>query len=217
MPMIHCFLTSNGIVPEVKADFLAFLKKDPKGLKVAFIPTAADPEKDKSFVQYSIDQIEALGLVCTTVDLKGQTQATLKPILEKMDLIWVNGGNTFYLLDHIKKSGFDKLINPLLEKGKLYIGVSAGSCIACPDIEFVKWKELCDDDIIKSSDLTAFNFIQALIVPHYKPKNKSAAQQGANTTTLPVIALSDKQAIIVENKVWRIVGPGKPLIFSKKV
>lgn len=212
--MIRCFLTSNGIVPEVKKDFLSFLKKDSKGLKVAFIPTAADPEPDKSFVQSSFDQMDELGFDVTIIDLKGQTPKTLKPILENMDLIWVNGGNTFYLLDHIKRSGFGKLITPLLEKNKIYIGVSAGSCVACPDIEFVKWKELCDDDIIKSKDLTALNFIQALIVPHYKPSQKSAVQEGAKTTNIPVIALSDRQAIIVEDKDWKIVGTGKKSVFN---
>ncbi|WP_252346614.1 Type 1 glutamine amidotransferase-like domain-containing protein, partial [Listeria monocytogenes] len=40
----------------------------------------------------------------------------------KNDFIYVTGGNTFFLLQELKRTGADKLILEEIAKGKLYIG-----------------------------------------------------------------------------------------------
>ena len=45
------FLTSAGIVKDIRNEFLKLLGKDPKNCSVCFITIAADPEKDKGFVE----------------------------------------------------------------------------------------------------------------------------------------------------------------------
>lgn len=206
------FLSSAGIVPETKEDFLKMLSKDPGNLNVAFIPTAADPEKDKTFIQWSIDQIKEIGMRFFTVDLKVENKDTLYKKLNEADVIWINGGNTFYLLDQVRKSGFNQIIEKLLDEGKIYVGVSAGSYLACPNIESAKWKNISDPDIVGLKDLTALNLVKLFVVAHYEDQFKQDVENGSIATKLPVVALNDKQAIIVSGDELKIVGDKKNIL-----
>ena len=62
--------------------------------------------------------------------------------LDDYDIIYMMGGNTFYLLDTIRKYNFDKDIISFLEKGKLYIGSSAGSEILGNSVNNIQLKNI---------------------------------------------------------------------------
>ncbi len=200
-------LTSAGIVPEIRDNFLALLTKKPAENKVAFITTAAygesnNPtwmEKDRELLQScGIKQIEDL-------DLKDKTKKELKKILKDKDIIYLNGGNTFYLLYWVRKSGFDQVLPSFLEKGSLYVGVSAGSYIACPTIEQATWKHQ-DRNRIKITEFTALNLVPFLITAHFEEKYRSIVDQAAKGTQYPIIALTDKQAVLVKGKSITLIG-----------
>jgi len=210
--MRKLFLSSAGITPETKEEFLKLLEKNPKDITVAFIPTAADPEGDKTFVQWSINQINELGMKFFTVDLKEENKDTLYKKLSRADIIWINGGNTFYLLDRVRKSGFNQIIEKILDEGKMYVGVSAGSYLACSNIESAKWKHISDPDIVGLKDLTALNLVKLLVVTHYKDQYKQDVENGSKTTKLPVVALNDKQAIIVTGNNLKIIGDKENIV-----
>lgn len=206
--MKKLFLSSAGIVPETQKDFLDLIGRDPKGLMVAFIPTAAYPELDKSYVRSAVNQIESLGMIVRQVDIVGEDQDSLYQVLKDVDIIWVNGGNTFFLLDQIRKSGFDRIIDKLIDDGKIYVGLSAGSYVACPTNEAAKWKHIDDIEVVKLKNLKALNLVDFLIIAHYEEKFKQAVLDGAKTTKYPVVALTDKQAIVVQNESCTVVGSG---------
>ena len=46
------------------------------------------------------------------------------------------GQTRFYLLQEMKRTGADKLLIEEVNKGKLYIGESAGAIVVAPDIEY---------------------------------------------------------------------------------
>ncbi|MDO8444362.1 MAG: Type 1 glutamine amidotransferase-like domain-containing protein [bacterium] len=206
--MKKLFLSSAGVVPETQKDFLNLIGRDPQGLLVAFIPTAAYPELDKSYVKSAVDQIESLGMIVRQVDLVGENQDSLYQKLKDVDIIWVNGGNTFFLLDQIRKSGFDQIIDGLLDDGKIYVGLSAGSYVACPTNEAAKWKHIDDTEVVKLNNLSALSLVDFLIIAHYEDKYEDAVRTGAKTTKYPVVALTDKQAVVVRGKLCTIVGTG---------
>lgn len=208
------FLSSAGLQPETKKDFFELLGKKPEDCLVAFIPTAADPEPDKSYVRWTIDQFEAEGFRLIEIDLKGENSRSLKHKLMPADVIVVNGGNTFYLLDQARKSGFVEIIPELLEEGKIYFGISAGSYLACPTIEAAEWKHLDDPRVVKLENYTALGLVNFLIVAHYAEKWQQALQTGVSSTNYPVATLSDQQAIVVNDYGTKIVGLGKSEKFN---
>ena len=209
--MSTLLLTSAGIVPEIKNYFLSVLpKKRPENNKVAFVTTAAygeskNPtwmEKDRQLLyECGIRHIEDL-------DFKGKTQGDLELILSDKDIIFVNGGNTFYLLKWAKESGFDKVLPNFLKSGGLYVGVSAGSYIACPTIEAATWKHQ-DRNRVGITDFTALGLVQFLITAHFEEKYKAIVDQAAKSTKYPIIALTDRQAVLVRDGKVQVVGEGK--------
>ncbi len=211
--MKKLFLTSAGLPPETTEEFLRLLSKNSKYTKVCFIATASDPEKDKWYVEKDKERLLELGFEITEVDLKQENEKSLSEKLEKFDVVYVEGGNTFYLLKYVKESGFDKAISKFLEGGGIYVGVSAGTMIAGLNIESAGWKHM-DKNIVNLKDLTGLKLVPFVISVHIDETNLDIIKKCASKANYPVIAITDKQAILVENNKQRIVGIGGKHTFN---
>lgn len=87
--------------------------------------------------------------------------------MENNDYIYVAGGNTFFLLQEMNKSGSGDLIKTQINAGKLFTGESAGAILLAPDIEYSKDM----DNLLAALQLEIFealNIIDFYPVPHYK-------------------------------------------------
>jgi dipeptidase E len=208
-------LTSQGLPKGLENVFISALGKSPQKSNVSFVTTAAYGDKEnpkwlefykKQLNSYDIRNIEEL-------DFRHKTQRDLKDELSDKDVIFVNGGNAFYLLHWVRKSGFDKLLPKLLEKDKLYVGVSAGSYIACPTIEAATWKHP-DRNKIGLKDLNGMNLVPFLITAHFDEKNRHAIEKASKTTEYPIVALYDTQAVFIEDNSYKVVGKGKKEFFN---
>ncbi len=208
------FLTSAGLQKETKDYFLKLLLKKPKDTIVAFIPTAAYPEVDQSFVHLSLDELKEVGITkIKKVDLINKDKNSLLKELKDCDVIYVNGGNTFYLLDWIRKSGFNEIIGNLLDKGKIYMGVSAGSYVASPNIDVATWKNQ-DNNFLKLKDLNSLNLVPFLIMAHFEEKYRNIVEENAPKTKYPLIVLTDKQAITCIGDKYEIAGEGEEIKYN---
>ena len=201
------FLSSAGIQPGIKDTFLHLLPKEPQTCVAGFIPNAADPIKDKSYIEIARRQVLDCGVNIMDIDLKGQTEHSLLKRLSSCDVIFVNGGNTLYLLDVIRKSGFDKIISTLLDRGKIYVGISAGSYIACPTIDVAAFKR--HDNLLNLTDLRALNLVPFYIFAHYSDLYKNLVKKESEKLNKPLVALTDKQAVVVHHNEIRVVGEGE--------
>ena len=104
------------------------------GKRAVFIPTAGDPYKNKDFVEADKIALQKYGIEVTDLDLKNKTEKEINKSLAMADILLVAGGDTFYLMEKLKKSGADKAIKNFIRKGGIYIGSSAGSIVCCPTI-----------------------------------------------------------------------------------
>ncbi len=211
--MSKLFLTSAGLPKETRKSFLSLLSNPPSETMVAFIPTACHPEKDKSYVDRVKKEIEDIGMKMFEVDLVDENEQSLRDKLSKADVIFVNGGNTFYLLKWARTSGFVKVVKELINQGKIYVGVSAGSYIACPTIEVATWKHQ-DRNRVGMTDLTALNLVPFLITAHVKEEVMPIIESEAKKTDYPIAALTDKQAVLCVDGKYSIVGEGKKITFN---
>jgi len=191
------FLTSSA--SQVMDKIVKILPKGAKDLKLAFVPTAGDPYgDDKPWIIADRAKLVELGFQLKDFDLKNKTEKQTRETLSKFDVVFVAGGNTFYLLDLARKSGFDKVVPELVKKGTIYIGSSAGSYLACPTIEAAGWKH-ADRNIPGLKDLTALGLVEYLIVCHYSDKYKDVIAKGRKSTKYPVRTLTDEQFIFNES------------------
>jgi Peptidase E len=122
--MTKLFLTSAGLVPETYPGFLKLLGKDPEGSRLVYVPTASDLEPDKSYADEDTKRLSDIGFLAKNIDLKDKSEELLNKELSDADIVYVQGGNTFYLLDWVRKSGFDKAIKNFWE-GEDCISASA--------------------------------------------------------------------------------------------
>ncbi len=214
--MTTLLLTSAGIVPEIRTEFLSLLRKKPEENKVVFIITAAYGEPPETYggpephwLNKDREKLRDSGIKnIEDVDLRNTTKRQLETILADKDIIYVSGGNTFYLLYWARQSGFDTLVPKYVQHGAFYVGSSAGSYLVCPSIEMALWKEP-KRDRFGLKDTTGINLAPFLIMAHFIEPYRALIDKMAKTTTLPIIALSDKQAVLVQDGHIKVLGEQK--------
>ncbi|MCH7605248.1 Type 1 glutamine amidotransferase-like domain-containing protein [Patescibacteria group bacterium] len=199
-------LTSAGM--EVKEEILNILPKPANQIKLAHIITASKVEKDTSYVDKDINLMKDVGFSVINVDLEGKNEVELRKLLEPSDIIYVQGGNTFYLLKWVKESGFDTIAKEFVEKEKIYIGVSAGSIIAGSDIEIAGWDGI-DRNEVGLEDFSGLGFVPFCIFPHYKPEHSSFLKEEIAKYSYPVRILNDGQAFLVRGTEVTLIGENK--------
>lgn len=199
------FLSSSAIPVEFEDVLLDLLEKKPEEIKVAFIDTAANPypPEKKGYLEAAKRVFSRWKASVTYLDL-AESNATKEDLLEsllKTDLIWVSGGNTYYLRYWMAQSGFDQIIGDLLEKGVAYAGESAGSIVAGPTLKHFEVADNPEDApelIYEGLSLT-----DVVVCPHLDhPRFLSiipGVQARLEADGYNVVALKDSEVFIVDN------------------
>lgn len=198
--MKRIFLCSS--FKDVASLFKDFVNTDLVGKTVTFIPTASLVEKVTFYVGAGRKALEKMGLIVDNLDISTTAPEEIATKLQTNDFIYVTGGNTFFLLQEMKKSGTDKMIVEQIMNGKTYIGESAGAVILSPNIEYIT---LMDNrkEAPDLESLSALEVVDFYPVPHHTNfpfvgvVNKIIAQY---QHTLPLYPISNKEAISVRNR-----------------
>lgn len=178
------------------------------GNTVTYIPTAANVEDADGIVEAESQLLETLGLSVQVVDVAQETPEVIAKCLRTNDVIYIGGGNTFYLLQELKRSGADQVLREEIDKGKLYIGESAGAVIVCPDIGYCA--EIDDPTLAPAlnGDFTALGIVAFTLVPHIGNAFMGAGAQNILEkygSSLPLQAITDEQAIRVQGDVITVL------------
>ena len=197
-------LTSAGF--QVRNEILKILPKSPKELKLVHITTASKDEISNDYVKKETEIMKRLGFQVTEADIKGMSESETRKLLEDKDIIYVQGGNTYWLLKWVRESGFDKVVRELVEKSVIYIGVSAGSYIAGPSIEQSNWKH--EHETYGLTDLSGMNLVPFMLFVHYIPEHNNLLQGRIPETEYDFKILTDDQAILVQGNDYKLVGRG---------
>ncbi len=214
--MSTLFLTSAGIVPEVRKEFLSLLKKKPQDVNVLSITTAAFGEaKDPWWLKKDRELLHNCGIKnIEEYDLKDKTEKDVQKAFEGKDIVFVNGGNTFYLLHHVRNCKFDKILKKFLDSRGLYVGVSAGTILVNPTIEIAGWKNI-DTNKVGLRDITALNFVPFLTFVHFTEEYRKLVDEESKKTKCAIVALTDTQAILAKGNKFNIIGTGKKEFWNR--
>lgn len=201
-------LTSEGLFnKKIKDEFLRLVNKPVDEVKMAFIPTAANVEDgDLEWVQSVRDSIKEIGVNdVVDVDISRTVGNDLERVLGNKNVIFVNGGNTFYLLYHIRKSGFGEYLMGYLEKGGFYVGASAGSIVMGKSIKVCDVKDYDDSSVVEMDDYSGLGLVDFDIFTHYVSKWDERIEDYKLSSGRRVVTLDDDQAIVVENGNVKVV------------
>lgn len=162
--MIQLFLTSAS--DYVMDDIVKKLPKPPSDYNVAFINTASEVEEgDHWWIRAEKESLEKAGFIVDEFSITGMSSEAIEAKMADKQVIYVCGGNTFYLLDQVIKTGCGEIIKRKVNEGVIYMGSSAGSMIVGTRIDLISK----NDDKSKAPDLksTGLGIIDIAILPHW--------------------------------------------------
>ena len=174
--------------------------------RLLFIPFAA--------VSFDLDEYEdnfSQALNDLSVTSIHRTDNYLEAIV-KAEAIVIGGGNTFHLLYKLQEFNLlEPIRKRVLEDGVPYVGWSAGSNVAAPDIGTTN-----DMPIIWPKSDAALNLVNYNINPHFNEWKPEGYQGEGRADRLnecviikkrPIVAISEGIAIRVEGNKHTIVAP----------
>ena len=184
-----------------------FLDKNTESKKILFIPTATNVDEYKKYIHLTQKAFEDFGYEVENFDVSIFSEEIAKEKLSEAKIVFISGGNTFYLLQELKRKNLITYLKERIENGLLYIGESAGSVIAAPDIEYAS---VIDDKTVATEldDYAGLNLVDFYIVPHFE--EEPFVESSRNTVELykdklDLKLINNKEAILVENNNFTII------------
>ena len=188
----------------------ALLKDLIAGKRVAFIPTASIHEGYTGYVGSARTVFKKLGAELTEIEISTANASDITQVFDAADIIYFTGGNAFFLIDQLRKTGTDTLLKPQLEKGKLFIGESAGAIVCAPELSYIEKMDPIPEDY-SQSDYAGLGLINFYVLPHYltAPFKKVTADIMQSFSNIELCAINNAQALSVKDGVRKLVSVAK--------
>jgi len=200
--------------------FTRLLHESSKGRaasRVVYIPDAAVAEGSSAthICQQRTRELKGLGADSVEcVVLKDSQPQELASSLKGVAAVYVDHGNTFYLMHHMRKSGFAEVIPRLLNQGMLYVGSSASTICAGETVSIAFWKGWDNPGYGTDWDLQGSEFgysglrllPRVSFFPHYSGQWTSLVRDRSSNMDHRLITLSDAQGYLVDGQTERRIG-----------
>jgi Peptidase E len=177
------------------------------GSNLLFIPTAATGEGWSPDHFTHVRPFEKMGFNVVEHDLsKGKEPLPEGYSINDFAAVYVCGGNTFFLMSHMRRTGMDRLLTEAVNAGELiYIGSSAGTVAATPDISYAA---AIDDPGKGDGTEEGLGLVGFAILPHIDHPEMGEAAMACFTEwdhDLPVYGLRDENVILIEGRRIRML------------
>lgn len=114
--------------------FHEMLGKPAEQAKVLFIPTAANSDESRPAAGACFAELLSAGILPNNISIHDIDGSMTLERAMTYDVIYFTGGSTAHLLRCMKETGFDEIVKMMVYANKVYVGASAGSLIAAPNI-----------------------------------------------------------------------------------
>lgn len=204
------FLYSLALSPVQAGHLTRLIGKAPEDITFALIENAADviPNSNEWLGGFR-NMLESNGYQLERFDLrdwKNQKDNLRQQLLSK-DVIWLGGGNTFYLRWILKDTGVDKVIQDFVRKGKVYAGWSAGAVVAGPTLKY--FESMDDTEQSPEMIFEGMHLTNTVVVPHLDNKEFAEDALIANSNLLhdgyQTITLRDNQVLLIDGGKFQVI------------
>jgi dipeptidase E len=217
LPAVRLLLISNSGRPflaHCRGALAVFLGP---ARRVAFISAAALSDEE-GYYQLARAALEAepIGLGVDHLRWDGEFGATL----ERAEAVFVGGGNTYALLERLQRSGLLDALRARVRAGLPYVGASAGSNVAGPNILTTN-----DWNVVGLGTFEALGLVPFNINPHYKETDPAMAP-GSETRDMRiaeylavrdnlVVGIEEAAMLRVEGETATLLGTGRAKVFAR--
>jgi dipeptidase E len=126
--------------------------------------------------------------------------------LSRYDLLFVGGGNTYALLDEVRRHGWLVPLGAWVRGGGAYYGGSAGAVLAGADIDVAG--QVGDPNEVGLTDTAALNLLGGRdLWPHFTDADIGPARARVGRTGRPVLGVPERGGLLVDGGVIRCAGP----------
>lgn len=215
----NLYLTSSfrgsGVAKLIMDDIENLLGKNAAEIRLAYITTAGNLHSSdkREWIDEGRKILQERGWQVFDYDIADKTESEVKQELTGEDVVFVQGGNTFYLLEQMHNCNFSKIVTSLLARGVPYIGESAGAIVCSNDIRSQQY--MSSDSMLakKMTDFSGLGLVNFLIKPHWnrsgekREKFSGFLRETPNefcNISQPIICLNDNQLIRVEGDSFQI-------------
>lgn len=209
-------LTSGGLTNESISDALfELVGKKPEETSVVFVPTASNVEVgDKEWLIDDLINLKKQGFKSIDIaDISAVPESVWKAKFDEADVLFFEGGDEYYLMEWINKSGLTKLLPEYL-KTKVWVGVSAGSMIASKNLVKEIYDVVYEDGHGPNEPIPGLGFVNFYFMPHLNsewfPKlREENIRKAVSEIKDKVYAMDDQSALkVIDGKV-DVISEGK--------
>lgn len=209
-------LTSAGISNTSIAQALFDLVgKKLAEISLVFVPTASNMEMgDKTWLIDDLINLKKLDLKSIDIaDISAVEKSVWLSKFEAADVLYFEGGSTYHLMEWITKSGLQEMLPELL-KTKVFVGVSAGSMVACKDLSLKISQIVYEEDLDKTEDMLGLGYVDFYILPHLNSEyftkvREEHIRESTMGMTEKIYALDDQSAVKVVDGKAEVVSEGR--------
>ena len=112
-----------------------------------------------------------------------------------LDCIYISGGNTFAIIDKIRRGGLDRAIERYVKAGVVYIGGSAGVHLVSQNFEHV---QNFDENTVGVADFNGLGLFDGIVVCHFGEERKACYEALCAAGNYKVYALTDEESLVFE-------------------
>ena len=183
----------------------SLIKEEIENKKVAFIPTASLREGYTGYVGSARKLFKKLGAIVTEIDISTEAYSTIQSVFEEADVIYFTGGNSFFLIDQLRKTGA-MAAEKGIGKGKLMIGESAGAIICAPSIQYIEQMDEKPEDYSQEDD-AGLDLIDFYVLPHYltAPFKKVTEKIMTEFSDLNLCPINNRQGIVIDGEGSKVI------------
>ena len=153
-------------------------------LKALFIPTAANDADAIAVLPKCMNDLLNAGIPEKNIAVFDLHRNMPIEELRQYDLVYFTGGSPHYLLERINDTGFNRSLRQFIDNGGVYVGVSAGSCIATNDLP------------------DGLGYINCTLNVHMKIGTKNGV---IDTSNNPHIDLTGNNAILITGDNYQVI------------
>ncbi len=200
----------SGGVPQDNAlldkSLLSLFKN--KSPKLTFIPTCSYHASED--FEDIIEQYRPYGIKkFLKLEVDQPFSETMKQAALNSDIIYLGGGNTFYFLKYLRKTGLLKELRTWVKQGGVLTGMSAGAIMMTKKIDTAGFPSFDRDENDENlKNLSAMQLVDFEFFPHYKNSKRYDEELSRYSESLdtPLYACPDGSGIMLNDDEIRFLG-----------
>lgn len=170
--------------------YILSLKRTQSPIKIGFVSTASNDAAGYIEKFYTAFQAEA----ATHFPIAALSKDSIQQEINALDIIYVGGGNTKFMLDIWRQTGFDQVLKNAYEHGIIVAGISAGA--------MCWFEKYLVEDNGQFHLFDGLGLLKGVLCPHYNDETYAIQfeQLGKKYKLAPIYRLHDEDNLHFRNE-----------------